>query len=418
MKITRHLTKNRPRLHGSRPGNHSFSLMNEQGSVLVGLIVTMSILAVAGAAMLSLTATSTYTEIAANRHNAAYYIAESGGNYAIPQIINNAAQAISTLHNRTYTLATGQYFTLALDNSSSTSFIFLTSTGVVSGNSWAEARETITWRFPRTTKSLFDKAVFGNKHIKILQNSYVDSFGTTWTCENCSPDPTISLLGVNGDKKNDIDVNGTVYGSAGELDMGKDMTPKTPPTTFNTLTVNGSTVAQDATLVLNNTTATISSGTYKTKGIQMNNATMTITGDVVFYVTTDADFQENSTVTLNPGATLTVYFDNDLNMKDGARINMGGAAENFVAYGTAAAKKVDIRGDATMFGVIYAPEATIHVKGKDNGGMGPSSVFGSIIGDKVHIYGDSNVHYDRRLLTSAKFSSIVSVGQPTQYFTQ
>jgi len=54
---------------------------HQKGSILVGLIITMVIMASLGAGMLYVTTTSTFQELFANNHARAYYAAESGGNY-------------------------------------------------------------------------------------------------------------------------------------------------------------------------------------------------------------------------------------------------------------------------------------------------------------------------------------------------
>ena len=53
----------------------------QRGSILIGLIVTMVVMASLGAGMVYLTTTSTFQELFANNHARAYYLAESGGRY-------------------------------------------------------------------------------------------------------------------------------------------------------------------------------------------------------------------------------------------------------------------------------------------------------------------------------------------------
>ncbi len=120
---------------------------DQRGSLLIILIVSMSIIAVAGAAMLSLVASSTYSELAAGRHAAAYYLAESGGRFAIPQIKKDRDQAKADLDGKTYTPADGQRFHLEIDTSSA-DYTYLTATGTVNPGGWTEAQARITFRIP------------------------------------------------------------------------------------------------------------------------------------------------------------------------------------------------------------------------------------------------------------------------------
>lgn len=54
----------------------------QKGSILVGIVITMVVMATLGAGMVFLTTTSTFNELFANNHARAYYLAESGARYA------------------------------------------------------------------------------------------------------------------------------------------------------------------------------------------------------------------------------------------------------------------------------------------------------------------------------------------------
>ena len=89
----------------------------ETGNVLVGLIVTMLIFAALGAGMLSLTSTSTTSQVAANSAARAYYIAESGFRYAASEYLNtvdgNGRYNSKDEKNGTLEALNGTLFTLA-----------------------------------------------------------------------------------------------------------------------------------------------------------------------------------------------------------------------------------------------------------------------------------------------------------------
>mgnify|MGYP001812968231 CR=1 FL=1 len=65
-------------------------LHNKTGNVLVGLVVTMLVFSVLGAGMLSLTSTSSTSQVAANNAARAYYIAESGFRYAASEFLHTS----------------------------------------------------------------------------------------------------------------------------------------------------------------------------------------------------------------------------------------------------------------------------------------------------------------------------------------
>jgi hypothetical protein len=91
----------------------------QRGSILVGLIITMVVMASLGAGMVYLTSTATFQEILANNHARAQYVAESGGRYAnalIRQALATGAPAFSSLNadyfSNPYTLANGDQFNI------------------------------------------------------------------------------------------------------------------------------------------------------------------------------------------------------------------------------------------------------------------------------------------------------------------
>jgi hypothetical protein len=70
-------------------GSYSEKIMlrsRQKGSILIGIIITMVVMASLGAGMVYLTTTSTFQELFANNHSRAYYSAESGGRYAMAVI--------------------------------------------------------------------------------------------------------------------------------------------------------------------------------------------------------------------------------------------------------------------------------------------------------------------------------------------
>jgi prepilin-type N-terminal cleavage/methylation domain-containing protein len=93
------------------------SLTNQKGNVLVGLVVTMLLFAALGAGMVTMTGTSSTSQVIGNTAVRAYYVAESGFRYAASQYLNTndgnnryesrdeKNQILQTLDNRTYTLA-------------------------------------------------------------------------------------------------------------------------------------------------------------------------------------------------------------------------------------------------------------------------------------------------------------------------
>ena len=128
------------------------------GSILIALIITLLVVAIAGAAVFYLTTGSTFTGLLKNNNLKAYYLAESGARFAYPLILadlNDCPKGVcsytnmkaifgSNLTNKpAYTLSTGQ-FTLAVSNVTN-STAMLTSTGIV-GSGWMQTKRQVIYR--------------------------------------------------------------------------------------------------------------------------------------------------------------------------------------------------------------------------------------------------------------------------------
>lgn len=118
---------------------------DRSGSILIWAIFMIIAIGIAGVSMLHLTTTSTYSELFAHNHSRAYYIAESGGRYAIPQIQSDPKTAETNLNGKTLLLSNGDKFVLAIDNSNS-QYTILQSTGIVNEGSWFQGNRILTYK--------------------------------------------------------------------------------------------------------------------------------------------------------------------------------------------------------------------------------------------------------------------------------
>ncbi len=85
-------------------------LSDQKGSILIGLIITMVIFGILGAAMVSLFSSSTMSQLGGNYSQRAYYLAESGFNYAASEFLNAGSEAAKD--NTLEALNTQKTFTL------------------------------------------------------------------------------------------------------------------------------------------------------------------------------------------------------------------------------------------------------------------------------------------------------------------
>ena len=90
---------------------------NNRGSVLIGIVIVMVIVGAMGAVLLTMNATSSVNQFGSMDGFRAFYLAESGGQYAIPVInknINSPDTLIPLLDGHTFSFANGDRFQLAL----------------------------------------------------------------------------------------------------------------------------------------------------------------------------------------------------------------------------------------------------------------------------------------------------------------
>lgn len=380
----------------------------------------MTVVAVLSAALVYFTTTSTFSEFFANRQERAYYMAESGARYAIPQIKADPVQAATDLHGKTFTMINGDKF-LLLINTTDPSATYLESEGIVHEGDWLEARAKITYRIPKTYK--FDYGLFaGSQKVVLNDRAYIDSYDSRvgpWSSEGAIRKGIVGTnrigkksihvrkrskvygdaeVGPGGNPSKDIEVekNALLTGSKGTLTAAKDMTPLAMPsgggTPFN--------------LTLDNTdTYTFTDGAYRLNRMQIeDDGILTISGNVTLYVEDRIRIQNRGIIDILPGGSLTIYAADELVVRNNAKINETEDPEKLIIFGIATFTNIQVTNNALMRGAIYAPNASAQIQVN-------AQIFGSVIADRVVIKDDAKFHYDEALGRSG------GVGGPTiQYF--
>ncbi|MBW1773403.1 MAG: hypothetical protein JRJ82_10995 [Deltaproteobacteria bacterium] len=385
---------------------HIACCSDQRGALLVSLILTLTIIAILGAVMVEMTTTSTLGELFANRQQRAYYLAESGGRYAIPQILADPIQAETDLHGMTFTLSNGDQFFLTVDNSIP-ELTMLESEGIVQPGDWLESRTKITYRIPRPFAFKYG-AFTGTGRLQLNNNAYLDSYDSTlgpWTGEGAIRNGSVGTnrtgknsilirklskvygdadVGPGGNPNRDITVerNALLTGSRGTLTAAEDMTPRTMPA--------GGGAPVDL-LLRNNQTYTYTTGVYRLNDFEVeDNAVLTISGDVTLYVEGRIRFRDFGTLTIPAGGSLTIYAADQFIAEDDARINTNGEAGDLTLFGTASFARIQLNNDVIMKGAFYSPNAQVRMQRN-------AELFGSVIARQVTISNDAKLHYDESL---------------------
>ena len=116
--------------------------INQKGAILITLIVAIVFIALAASAMLYFSTTSSFGEFFANRQERAYYLAESGINFAIKQFTANPVTNGPFPSTVTFTLGNDMFAVKTYDKPGDTTHLIIESTGVV-GTGWLTTRQLI-----------------------------------------------------------------------------------------------------------------------------------------------------------------------------------------------------------------------------------------------------------------------------------
>lgn len=363
--------------------------LNQRGAVLIGLIITVTIITGIGAAIMSLTTGSTLMEASANLQDRAYYLSESGGRYALPLVTQDIESGvtinINQLHNQIFTVnsggsSTGQ-FKIEVDDSNS-SYTEVHSTGMLNAGTSFGAEVRISYRMTKTITSPFDHAIFGGEKVTLNNQSEVHGDVGTNGVEG-----SIELLGQS-------EVFGNQY-----TDVGK---------TFPSLSLPPGDYSQDFEMTDN--TMTLNTGYYHYKTVFIDNfSVLNISGNVVFYVEGDFTMKNTSQIVILADSSLTVYVGGAIFITNNAKINDGGDAEDFIIYGTSSCISVVINAVSVVVGAICASEAHISIDDR-------VEITGAVVGNEVDITNQAVVTYDQDLAPGQNAGSI-TLSDPIQYYT-
>ena len=117
---------------------------NNKGSMLIGLIAAITIIGIMSAGTMYFTTGSIQTGLFSSAHSRAYYLAESGINYAKLNVANNITYTSSTQFN----LDNGDAFIIrTMVDPADASRTIIYSTGIVNPGSWFESKYDLTSNF-------------------------------------------------------------------------------------------------------------------------------------------------------------------------------------------------------------------------------------------------------------------------------
>jgi choice-of-anchor A domain-containing protein len=158
--------------------------------------------------------------------------------------------------------------------------------------------------------------------------------------------------------------------------------------TYNTITTNASTISTTYAYVAG-------SGNYQVNALSMQGQEeLLITGDTVLYVVGDLSMAGNSQITIMPGASLKIFVGGQASLAGNGIMNLGQDSTKYALYGLPTCSKIDVSGNASFTGVIYAPEADVKLNGS---GQNVYDISGAVVANTAYFKGNFQFHYDERL---------------------
>jgi hypothetical protein len=169
--------------------------------------------------------------------------------------------------------------------------------------------------------------------------------------------------------------------------------------TYTTTSYSYSVVMTNITTSTDTYAYVLDNGNYQISSISMSGvagpgSTMLVRGNAVLYIEGTFAMAGNAQVLIQPGASLTIYAGSTVDLKGNGIDNGTMDASKFNLKGLPTCTSIDYGGNASFTGVIYAPQADLHLGG---GGKDVFDVVGAAVVGKAKLNGHFNFHYDEML---------------------
>ncbi len=145
------------------------------------------------------------------------------------------------------------------------------------------------------------------------------------------------------------------------------------------------------------TSGTITGGDYLVSDWSMSGkSSLAITGDTRIVVTGDMSMSGKASVEISSGATVQIYVNGDADLSGNGILNHSQKPEQLLIFGTnttAGGQTIKISGNGYLAAAVYAPNATVELKGGGSSGR----VYGAVAGYDAKLTGNSHFSYDEAL---------------------
>ncbi len=374
------------------------------------MILVLVVTAVLGAAVFSASVSNSRLAQRYKESVQAFWLAEAGLNRAIKELGVNYNQSGSNLWLSS--LGEGEY---CLEVSFDGPNRLVKARGFIPSMSQPRVERVIEALIGPEITSPFKYAAFAEVSVTMDSNAGTNSYdSSSGPYDNNNPNYN-GDVGTNGSSVS-LNSNAKIYGDVGTGpggsvslgsnakvtgditdDTNEEMASVTVPSSLTDLSSGGNYYQDKGTHI-------ISSGNYRYGQFKLNsNAKVIIDGQVNLYLTatgTSFILDSNSEITLNSGASLTIYSDGKCQFKSNAKVNNGGSPTDVILYSTysGSGNGLNLNSNNAFYGAIYAPDAYILLNSN-------AKIFGSIVGDAIHMDSNAKIHYDEALTNVGSGSS-------------
>ncbi|MFH2037481.1 MAG: pilus assembly PilX N-terminal domain-containing protein [Candidatus Zixiibacteriota bacterium] len=363
------------------------SIHDEKGSALLITLSLLFMLSILG--ILALNNSNTEVDLSYNQSHVdgAFYIADAGAKHALCKILavpgwDSGFTDVS--------FGDGMYSVFVVDSSTNAALydtILLVSIGNIGAS-----EVTVEYTLAPDVSHPFKYAMFGKNIVDIRNSMSTDSYnsdsGSYWTTR-------LTTDGDVGSNGNIIVKNGAFVGGdvATSLTGGLSVNPGATVTE----TVTDAAPEQDvpdipqsefdaAAATNNNLTGISGSYTYDPATYSLTSSGNIELGDGVYYFS-DITLMNSASLTIAPGADVTIYVTGDIELKNSAEMNSGGDASDLIIYSQG---DFVLKNSGDIAAIFYSPSGEADLR---NSG----AYSGSIVAYDIIAHNSFDFHYDRNL---------------------
>lgn len=361
--------------------------MNERGSALLVTLALLAMVFLLGTIAIQNSVNETDLSFNQLHDDQSYYVAQAGARRAFCELCNDPTW---TTGFNEISFEDGHYTVVVLDSTADTTLfdtVILRSTGESDG-----AHSTIEFWVTPGTYHPFEYAMFGESLVDVRNSFVTDSYNSD----------SGTYAATSDTQEGDIGSNGTVTVANGAF-IGGDVSSSTLGGTSVNLgatvtgTISDTAPEQEVPDVpqdqfdwaeVNSDALTGISGSYTydpvTKSL-LSGGNVELSDGVYYF--SSITLKNTASLTIAPGASVTVYVTGDIELKNSSEVNASGDPSNLVIYSQG---DFVLKNSGDISAVFYSPDGIADLR---NSG----EFYGSVVADTIICHNSANFHYDRNL---------------------